>query len=125
MRLSPRHLASIPLIVGFINGQGQMPIRRACVISSLFIIGILLAIAAIDVTTAAAGRMWGDVGAWGNNRVAAAIIYPLDLLTIHGRQRLAGLQYPLLSGDTIPAGPSTSVSVCRDIYLLALRTTIC
>ncbi len=31
--LSPCHLASIPLIVGFIGGQGPMPPRRAFQIS--------------------------------------------------------------------------------------------
>lgn len=68
--LSPCHLASIPLIVGFIDGQGQMTTRRAFVISNLFAVGILITIAAIGVATAAAGRMMGDVGAWGNWLVA-------------------------------------------------------
>ena len=68
--LSPCHLASIPLIVGFIDKQGQMPARRALLISALFAGGILLTIAAIGAATAAAGRMMGDVGAWGNWFVA-------------------------------------------------------
>jgi cytochrome c-type biogenesis protein len=69
--LSPCHLASIPLIVGFIDGQGRMSTRRAFVISNLFAVGILLTIAAIGIATAAAGRMMGDIGAWGNWAVAA------------------------------------------------------
>jgi cytochrome c-type biogenesis protein len=68
--LSPCHLASIPLIVGFIDGQHQLTTRRAFVISSLFAIGILITIAVIGVITAAAGRMMGDVGAFGNWFVA-------------------------------------------------------
>ncbi len=68
--LSPCHLASIPLIVGFIDEQGQVSARRAFVISSLFAIGILLTIAAIGLITAMAGRMMGDVGRWGNYLVA-------------------------------------------------------
>ena len=68
--LSPCHLASIPLIVGFIDGQGRMTTRRAFVISSLFAVGILITIALIGVITAAAGRMMGDLGAWGNWFVA-------------------------------------------------------
>ena len=55
--LSPCHLASIPLIVGFIDGQGAMTTRRAFVISNLFAVGILVTIALIGVATAAAGRM--------------------------------------------------------------------
>ncbi len=45
--LSPCHLASIPLIVGFINGQGQITTRRAFGISVLFSVGILITIGAI------------------------------------------------------------------------------
>ncbi len=77
--LSPCHLASIPLIIGFIDqlaamrrsGQGRMSTRRAFVISVLFAVGILITIAAIGVITAAAGRMLGDIGRYGNYFVAA------------------------------------------------------
>jgi cytochrome c-type biogenesis protein len=68
--LSPCHLASIPLIVGFINGQGRISTRRAFVISTLFAVGILITIATIGVITAAAGRLLGDVGKFGNYFVA-------------------------------------------------------
>lgn len=68
--LSPCHLASIPLIVGFIDQQGRTSTRRAFVISSLFAVGILITIGAIGAVTAAAGRMMGDVGAVGNYVVA-------------------------------------------------------
>jgi cytochrome c-type biogenesis protein len=39
--LSPCHLASIPLIVGFIDQQGRMSTKRAFAISTLFAVGIL------------------------------------------------------------------------------------
>jgi len=68
--LSPCHLASIPLIVGFINGQGQISVRRAFIISNLFALGILLSIAIIGGVTAMAGRMLGDLGAYSNWFVA-------------------------------------------------------
>jgi cytochrome c-type biogenesis protein len=68
--LSPCHLASIPLIVGFISGQGRLSTSRASGIATLFSVGILLTIAAIGVVTAAAGRMMGDVGRYGNYLVA-------------------------------------------------------
>ena len=68
--LSPCHLASIPLIVGFISGQGRVSAARAFSIATLFAVGILVTIAAIGVLTAAAGRMMGDVGCWGNYFVA-------------------------------------------------------
>jgi len=69
--LSPCHLASIPLIVAFIDQQGRISARRAFVISSLFAVGILVTIGLIGAITAAAGRMLGDLGAWGNYLVAA------------------------------------------------------
>ena len=69
--LSPCHLASIPLIVGFIDGQGRIPTRRAFLISLLFSVGILATIGAIGAITAAAGRLMGDLGGWGNYAVAA------------------------------------------------------
>jgi cytochrome c-type biogenesis protein len=68
--LSPCHLASIPLIVGFIDQQGRISTRRAFIISTLFAAGILITIAAIGAITAAAGRMMGDIGRFGNYFVA-------------------------------------------------------
>jgi cytochrome c-type biogenesis protein len=68
--LSPCHLASIPLIVGFIDGQGRITTRRAFVISSLFAVGILITIGIIGAITAALGRMMGDIGRYGNYFVA-------------------------------------------------------
>jgi cytochrome c-type biogenesis protein len=69
--LSPCHLASIPLIVGFISGQGRVSTARASGIATLFAVGILITIGVIGALTAAAGRMMGDVGPWGNYFVAA------------------------------------------------------
>jgi cytochrome c-type biogenesis protein len=69
--LSPCHLASIPLIVGFIGQQGRMTTRRAFAISALFALGILITIAIIGEITDALGRMRGDVGPYGNYFVAA------------------------------------------------------
>ncbi|MBM4024215.1 MAG: cytochrome C biogenesis protein [Planctomycetes bacterium] len=84
--LSPCHLSSIPLIVGFIGRQDRMSTRRALAISSLFAGGILITIAAIGVITAAAGRMMGDVGRYGNYFVAAIFflvgLYLLDVITL-------------------------------------------
>ena len=81
--LSPCHLSSIPLIVGFISEQGDLTRRRAFGISSLFALGILLTIALIGVLTAAMGRMMGDVGRYGNYFVAVIFfIVGLHLLGI-------------------------------------------
>ena len=68
--LSPCHLASIPLIVGFIDEQGRISTKRAFWVSTLFAIGILTTIGVIGAITAAAGRMMGDIGKYGNYFVA-------------------------------------------------------
>ena len=48
--------------------------RRALALSSLFALGILVTIALVGALTAAAGRMLGDVGAYGNLLVAAIFL---------------------------------------------------
>jgi len=68
--LSPCHLASIPLIVGFISEQGKVTVQRAFWTATLFAVGILLTITAIGAITAAAGRMMGDIGRYENYFVA-------------------------------------------------------
>jgi len=81
--LSPCHLASLPLIVGFISGQGKISVKRAFAISSLFAVGILITIAIIGVITAVMGRMLGDTGQYGNYIVAVVfLVVGLHLLGI-------------------------------------------
>lgn len=81
--LSPCHLSSIPLIIGFISEQGELTVRRAFGLASLFSLGILVTIAAIGAVTAAMGRMMGQVGAWGNYLVAGVfLLVGLHLLDI-------------------------------------------
>ena len=72
--LSPCHLASIPLIVGFIQGRGESAPGRAALLSTLFATGILVTIAIIGAVTAAAGRLMGDVGPLGNVLVGVIFI---------------------------------------------------
>jgi cytochrome c-type biogenesis protein len=81
--LSPCHLASIPLIVGFLQGGDVVTPRRAAGLSTLFALGILLSIALIGAATAAAGRMLGDLGPWGNYAVAGVFfVFGLHLLDL-------------------------------------------
>lgn len=82
--LSPCHLSSIPLIIGFIDKQGRGSVKRAFWLSLVFAAGILVTIAAIGVITAALGRLMGDVGRVGNYLVAVIFLlvglYLLDVL---------------------------------------------
>ncbi len=117
--LSPCHLSSIPLVVGFISSQGKISIRRTFNISLVFAVGILLTIAAIGVITALLGRLMGDVGSVGNYLVAGIFfivgLYLLDIIKLDwnsaGLRRtkskglLAALILGLLFG--IALGPCT------------------
>ncbi len=117
--LSPCHLASIPLIVGFIDDQGQMSAGRAFLISLLFASGILLTIALIGVITAAAGRMMGDIGSYANNCVAVVFflvgLHLLDVIPMpwsgpgHVGMKRKGLLAALVLGLVfgIALGPCT------------------
>jgi cytochrome c-type biogenesis protein len=81
--LSPCHLASIPLIVGFIDEQGRISTTRAFLISTLFAVGILITIGLTGAITAMAGRMMGDVGSYGNYLVAVVFfVVGLHLLEV-------------------------------------------
>jgi len=84
--LSPCHLSSIPLIVGFISSQGKMTVGRTFNISLVFSLGILITIALIGVITAYLGRLMGDLGSFGNYFVAVIFfivgLYLLDIIKI-------------------------------------------
>jgi len=72
--LSPCHLASIPLIVGFISQQSRVTIRMAFRISLAFALGILVTIGLIGAVTSLLGRMLGDIGRWSNFLVAGIFV---------------------------------------------------
>ena len=94
--LSPCHLASIPLIVGFIDEQEVKSTGRAFTLSLLFSVGILITIALIGVVTALAGRMLGDVGRWGNWFVAGIFfvvgLHLLDVIPLNFNAGQVGMK---------------------------------
>ena len=81
--LSPCHLASLPLIIGFIDEQGRTSTRHAFWLSTLFAAGILVTIGLLGAITASLGHLLGQVGAWGNYLVAAVfLVVGLHLLGV-------------------------------------------
>jgi len=72
--LSPCHLASIPLIVGFISDRKNTSTKMAFTLSFLFSLGILITIALIGLVTGLLGRMLGDIGQYGNYFVGTIFI---------------------------------------------------
>jgi cytochrome c-type biogenesis protein len=84
--LSPCHLSSIPLVVGFISSQGKISVGRTFNISLIFSVGILITIALIGIVTASLGRLMGDIGGVGNYLVAGIFflvgLYLLDIIKL-------------------------------------------
>jgi len=83
---SPCHLASVPLVVGFISTQEGATTARAFRLSLVFSLGVLASIALIGGVTAALGRLVGDVGDVGSVAVAVVFfifgLYLMDLLPL-------------------------------------------
>jgi cytochrome c-type biogenesis protein len=84
--LSPCHLSSVPLVIGYLTSQGPESMKRPYLLSFVFATGILITIALIGALTASAGRMLGDVGVWGNIIVAGVFfivgLYLMDLIKL-------------------------------------------
>ncbi len=118
--LSPCHLASIPLIVGYVGGQDRkVEGRMATVYALLFTFGLFLTIAAVGIVCAFLGRMLGDVGSWWTIIIGLILFWvALDLMGVSacsmsgggglmGKLRLRGaggafflgLAYGVLSGS--------------------------
>ncbi len=73
--LSPCHLSSIPLVIGFINSQAEVSAKKSFSLSLVFSVGILVTIALIGLVTASLGRIMGDVGVVGNYLTAAIFFF--------------------------------------------------
>lgn len=84
--LSPCHLTSIPLIIGYLSSQEGLTIKKSFKLSLVFAVGILITIALIGGITLAMGRLMGDVGSIGNYLVAAIFfivgLYLLDIIIL-------------------------------------------
>jgi cytochrome c-type biogenesis protein len=106
--LSPCHLSSIPLIVGFLTAQEEKTTRRGVLLSFVFALGILLTIAVIGVTTATMGRIMGDVGPFGKYGVAIVFfvvgLYLMDVIPLPDtgvRLRPLGIRSPMISAFSL------------------------
>jgi cytochrome c-type biogenesis protein len=97
--LSPCHLSSVPLIVGYIDGQGRVETRRAFLLSLLFSSGVLITIASVGLVTGLLGRMLGDIGKVGNAAVAVIfVIVGLYLLEVIPLPFLGMGNHPVVRG---------------------------
>lgn len=94
---SPCHLASIPLIVGYVGGQEKMvQPRQASIYSVLFTTGLFITIALIGVICALLGRMLGDVGNYWQILIGLILIWvALGMLGVEKCSMSGSLLYRL------------------------------
>jgi cytochrome c-type biogenesis protein len=81
---SPCHLASIPLIVGYVAGQGRLVEgREAARYALVFTAGLFATIAGVGFICALLGRMLGDVGPYWTILVGLVLVWvSLDMLGV-------------------------------------------
>ena len=81
---SPCHLASIPLIIGYVGGQNQLVEgRKATLYAVIFTVGLFITIAVIGVVCSLLGRMLGDVGPYWTIAIGLLLIWvALDMLGV-------------------------------------------
>ena len=94
---SPCHMASIPLIVGYVGGQQKMvTLRGAGVYAALFTLGLFITIALIGIICAVLGRMMGDVGPWFQVVVGVVLIWvAMGMLGVEACSMSGSLLYRL------------------------------
>lgn len=84
--LSPCHLSSIPLVIGFLTTRQETNTKKTILLSTVFATGILLTIIVIGIITALTGHILGDIGKTGNVIVAVVFIiigfYLMDIIKI-------------------------------------------
>ncbi|MDP3426106.1 MAG: cytochrome c biogenesis protein CcdA [Humidesulfovibrio sp.] len=90
---SPCHLASIPLIVGYVAGQGKLVEgREAARYAIAFTLGLFITIALVGVACSLLGRMLGDVGPYWTIAVGLVLVYvALDMLGVASCRLSGGL----------------------------------
>ena len=116
--LSPCHMASIPLIVGYVAGQEEaLQARSAVKYAIVFTIGLFITIALLGVVCTLLGRMMGEVSPYWTLLVGGMLLWvALDMLGVQACSLpggalsrlqvrglsgafLLGLAYGILSGS--------------------------
>ncbi len=134
---SPCHLATIPLIIGYIAGfTDEKKIKNAFWYSLVFVIGLFISITLIGLITSLLGRMLGSVGDIWKYIISAIFIivafhlfglFPLNISGLHKIQTkkrgaigafLLGLTYGIVSG------PCTFGFIMPMLALTALQNTM-
>ncbi|MBN2585905.1 MAG: hypothetical protein JXA64_12375 [Candidatus Fermentibacteraceae bacterium] len=75
MILSPCHLVSIPLIVGYVEKQSKCDGASPVALSTVFAVGMIVAVALTALVTGLLGRLIGDIGSFGYIVLSLAVVY--------------------------------------------------
>jgi len=134
---SPCHLASIPLIIGYIGGFTEdKKIKNAFWYSLIFVIGLFISIAIIGIITSMIGRIIGDVGDIWKYIIAAILIIvalhlfeiiPINIPGLHKLQtKKKGAIGAFLLGTTygIVSGPCTFGFIAPMLAMITLQDTM-
>ncbi len=116
--ISPCHLASIPLIVGYVAGQNKtLEAKHAARYAIAFTTGLFITIALLGILCSLLGRMLGDIGPYWTILVGIVLLWVsldmmgIDALSLSGNAMnrlkvkgvsgafILGLAYGLLSGS--------------------------
>jgi cytochrome c-type biogenesis protein len=94
---SPCHLASIPLIIGYVAGQNHLVEgRRATLYAVVFTTGLFITIAVIGIVCSLLGRMLGDVGPYWTIAIGLLLLWvALDMLGVAKCSMSSGLMAKL------------------------------
>ena len=97
---SPCHLASIPLMVAYVAGQGRLIEGREAVRYALaFTLGLFVTIALVGLACSLLGRLLGDVGPWWTLAMGGVLLWVgLDMLGLDVLRRLTTRLPRSLSG---------------------------
>ena len=100
--LSPCHISSIPLVVGYVNRNGLQSQRSALITSLYFSGGVLISLLVIGAVTSMMGVMIGDIGRTGAYLVGA--VFVLTGLWLLDLFRVPACRLPMRSGQTALGG---------------------
>lgn len=103
--LSPCHLASIPLAVGYIAGESCRNAGKTARLALLFAAGVVLTVLVAGLITSGAGRLAGDIGRTGFLVVGFLLI--LFGLVMAGVIEMPEIRMP--SGGSKQRGPLGAV----------------
>ena len=100
--LSPCHISSIPLVVGYVNRNGLQSQRSALITSLYFSGGVLISLLVIGAITSMMGVMLGDIGRAGAYLVGT--VFVLTGLWLLDLFHVPACRLPMQSGQTALGG---------------------